>query len=164
MRRSIACTAVLAMFAFPAVSHADFVGGSGAIAAPAGQPNNDLLIAALSGPNGENPAGFGVYAVPLTAQAFGGEVQCLRVVGNRAAMVVTVDAGITVPPRFVGGGAVIYVEDNGPTPPAGLPFDRQQNQRLTAPQLAARLAAGCPAPIVAPRSPLLTGDLFVMDT
>jgi hypothetical protein len=161
MRRLIVVGTVLLFAGAPASSYADSVIGAGEIGSAGGQPNNVFLFRAVSNPAGAG--GVALFGEPTSLQAFGGPVQCLRVDGNRASMVISLRVGINAPPRFVGGGAVIFVEDNGTASPSETPVDRQQNRRLTAAQLAAQLQAGCPAPIV-PASRILSGDIAVTDT
>lgn len=163
MRRLIVVGAVLLFAGAPASSYADSVLGAGEIASAGGQPNNLFLFGAVSDATGADPGGVAFFGEPTSRQAFGGTVRCLRVEGNRASMVISLQVGISAPPRFVGGGSVIFVEDNGLALPSETPVDRQQNRRLTAAQLAAQLQAGCPAPVT-PAARILSGDIAVTDT
>lgn len=106
----------------------DFAVGSGTNPFITGGPAH-LSVAAQADPDGAEPRGH-VRAKgdldgdgPLEAFRLEGEVTCLRVEGNRAAIKYRFKHADGDAAPFEGGGVQIFIEDNGP-PRAGEPIDR----------------------------------------
>jgi hypothetical protein len=112
---------IMRMKRFAAI--ASTIGAIGAVAAPAASadpPNDqvtghasapwDISVGAHSGPLGENPQGH-LRIVLEDGTVWSGEVSCMTVLGNRAAV------GINAA-NAPGGGAAVVIEDNEGT---GLP-------------------------------------------
>jgi hypothetical protein len=151
---------ISAPVALAAPNNKDRVIGSGFIGSV--EAPNQFNINAQSGPNGEDPKGTAHYHQPQADNPmFLGKVVCLRVQGNRASLIIE-DQVERNQGRFSGGGgAVIFVEDNGKSP-GGPPVDRQQNRRIAPEDFDAVVAQGCPEPME-PRTLLLQGDIQVDD-
>jgi hypothetical protein len=142
----------------------DSVHGAGQILTAPGDgsvPNNRINVTAKSGPSGEDPDGKVSFKALADKPAFSGDVVCLRVEGNRATILFSLDKTKQGPPRFEDGGAIVFIEDNG-NPSGGESPDRQRNFRLTEEQFAIQRAAGCPEPIT-PMRELESGNLIVRD-
>jgi hypothetical protein len=142
----------------------DSVQGAGQILTAPGDgsvPNNRINVTAKSGPSGEDPQGKVSFKALADKPAFSGDVVCLRVEGNRATILFSLDKTKEGPERFDDGGALVFIEDNGNPSDGGSP-DRQRNFRLTQEQFAVQQAAGCPAPI-SPMRELESGNLTVRD-
>jgi hypothetical protein len=177
----VAAFAAALLFPASALAHfgpRDWVLGYGEIAtADTTQPANKFLIAAVSGPNGEQPKGVAGYWVTLVDDGltfFAGPPECINVVGNSASLVIDLTHTRNNPPRFEDGGAVIQVVDKGLTKWGKPPVDLQHNNRLTPDELnSMRNADGkivCPAPdapvggiIKGPLKLIAKGDIFVHD-
>jgi hypothetical protein len=142
----------------------DSVQGAGQVLTAPGDgsvPNNRLEVTAKSGPAGEDPQGKVSFKALADKPAFSGDVVCLRVEGNRATILFSLDKTKEGPERFEDGGALVFIEDNG-NPSGGVSPDRQRNFRLTPVQFEAQKLAGCPAPI-SPTRNLESGNLTVRD-
>jgi hypothetical protein len=142
----------------------DSVHGAGQILTAPGDgsvPNNRINVTAQSGPSGEDPQGKVSFKALADKPAFSGDVVCLRVEGNRATILFSLDKTKEGPERFDDGGALVFIEDNG-NPSGGSSPDRQRNFRLTQAEFTVQKAAGCPAPITPVRE-LESGNLIVRD-
>ncbi len=104
-----------------------------------------------AGPAGENPTGF----LRLSGEVYNFEAEptCLIVAGNVAVAGYRILTG-----PLAGTGFLAEVVDNGVTPPVGVPTDT-----LTYYQDLAAPPTTCPAPVGGPGSPLLFGDVTVVD-
>lgn len=97
----------------------DFATGSArnAYPTPAGPGYSVLSVTARSGLSGQNPQGYvtaqGTTGAPMGEFAVGGEVTCLRVSGNKAAIKYRFDRASGSAAEFQGGGVEVFVEDNG---------------------------------------------------
>jgi hypothetical protein len=133
---AVGAFSLLVLLAFGAASggaqqgqNQDFASGSG---------TNEFLVvlgeahlsgAAHSGPSGEDPAGHiraqgdPDGAGPMEPFQLEGEVTCLRVSDNRAAIKYRFKHATGSAAPFAGGGVEIFLEDNG-NPVDGQPVDR----------------------------------------
>jgi hypothetical protein len=122
--RKLGVAVAMAVLAVPGMAWA----GSGDYAVGGAENTNgffQIAFSAHSGPLGEDPTGYvrarsrpqGGFPSPFR---FGGEVTCLRVDGNRAAIKYRFDHADN--PLLVGGGVEIFAEDNG-SPRGGEPVD-----------------------------------------
>jgi hypothetical protein len=144
--------------------HKDSVHGAAQILTAPGDgsvPNNRLNVTAQSGPSGENPKGKVSFKALADKPAFRGDVVCLRVVGNRATVLFSLDKTKEGPPRFENGGGLMFVEDKG-NPVGGVPVDEQRNMRLTEEEFEEQRNEGCPPP-EDPTRPIVRGNLHVRD-
>jgi len=131
-----AVLAALAMLMAPTLAGADDDddddgggGGDRAFCAPAGPPEPEqchlffgftrLDFDASSGPLGENPSGAFRYDEGGLGFFFEGQVTCLQVTGNRAAIGGTVTASNFLP---IGSGFAFQAVDNTPGPPDTMSF------------------------------------------
>jgi hypothetical protein len=148
------------------IATTDFVFGLGTLSSPPGVAPNAFSYNAWSGAMGQNPNGL-IYFRELSSKnrQVVGRVLCLRVDGDRASMLYEFAPGTTGQPAHHAGGRVFVdgtkLSDIG----QGASSDAQRNGRLTAAQLAAEVAAGCPDPNTpaAPLNPLRSGGIVVND-
>jgi hypothetical protein len=88
---------------------------------PAGPGSARVTAQVSSGPGGEHPAGFveatGNAGTDATSFFVRGEVTCLRVSGQRAAIKYRFRRAEGTAAQFKGGGVQIFIDDNGE--PAG---------------------------------------------
>lgn len=164
-RLSLAVAAVAATAAVTAVSAplvgataGDSVHGGGQLPPTASGCVNHFAVNARSDADGTDPRGLVRYQDANCGRYFDGEVFCVRVVNNRASVVVEFRNN-RADPNFA--GLLAFYEDNG-RPEDGRSADFQQNARLTPAQLAARQALGCPPPIH-PFTRLVHGNLVIRD-
>jgi hypothetical protein len=110
----------------PGGDQADFASGTAKNTFPDGGPNH-LSVSAHSDPSGDDPSGhvraqgdlgFGLLG-PFKLE---GEVTCLRVSGNRAAIKYRFKHAEGSAEPLEGGGVQIFIEDNG-KPEGGDPVD-----------------------------------------
>ncbi len=172
-RAATAVTAAITVaLALPGASgashrHGDEVLGAARNTFPGGGPNK-LVVEAFSKASGAKPGGFthahGDFDGPGPMAPFQlrGEVTCLRVVGNRAALkyrFTTARGGFAA---FKGGGVEVFVEDNG-KPSHGKAVDRNA---FDPPQVKGEFQATetqCDDPTVADYDPVDSGDYVVRD-
>ena len=132
MRGLVVVLVLAAATAGPAVAAPDWsVSGSGT--GTGILAGDHVELAAHSEPGGADPRGHGEFQaaggfVPVND---GGEVVCLRALGNRAVVVWRLREPQTLStlPGFVGEFGGVYVEDNGP-PAGGEPVDRMVDLSL----------------------------------
>jgi hypothetical protein len=142
----------------------DSVQGAGQILTAPGDgsvPNNRINVTAQSGPAGESPQGKVSFKALSDKPAFSGDVVCLHVVDNRATILFSLDKTKEGPDQFEGGGAIVFIEDNG-NPTGGDSPDRQRNRRLTAEAFEEQQQEGCDE-FEEPQRPLVSGNLIVRD-
>jgi hypothetical protein len=126
MRGLVLVVLLAAAFAGPAAAAQDWsVSGNGIGTGIFAE--DQVEVGAHSDVGGANPRGHGELHAPegFVPANDGGEVVCLRVVGNRALVVwhMREPQTLTTLPGFVGEFGAVYVEDNGP-PVEGQPVDR----------------------------------------
>ena len=152
----------------------------GAVMAAAASPPRDMAVGGANNTNGFFQIGFSAHSEPLgedptghvSARSrpqsgfpvpfrFGGEVTCLRVSGNRAAIKYRFDRADN--PLLVGGGIEIFAEDNG-QPRNGQPVD-QASFRAPLPRelFEATQPEVCDDPNTAVYSPIDHGNFVVRD-
>ena len=106
-------------------------------------------VSIQAGPSGENPTGF--LRLNGANASFEAEPTCLNVAGNVAVAAYRIVSG-----DLAGGGFVAEIVDNGP--PVGMPVDV-----VTYYDAPFEPPASCPAPIGGPGTPLISGDVTVVD-
>jgi len=139
--------------AAPAAANADSVFGGGQLSSASA---NFFTF------NINNGSGFVAVNDAQTGQRYAGQVSCVRVSGNAASFIVTIDPTLSnSSPTVV--AQEFWVADNGTDPFA--PTDAQRNTSLTAKQLT-RLGGACPDPTAPPKAlnPIALGDIAVSTT
>jgi hypothetical protein len=132
---------------------------------PVGPGSARVTAEVSSGPAGERPRGF----VEATGNADGtdatsfhvrGEVTCLKVKGQRAAIKYRFRRAEGTAEQFKGGGVQIFIEDNGP-PGHGQPVDATANDPPQAAEVFDTNAAHCDDPDTRTYDQVKSGDYTV---